>query len=174
MDIYTPTDCVPSLSVQLPFLGMLEFPQEPIQIPSLGYVVIRTVKLSMNFIIMDFGLQDKEDRKNFLGLFHETIEELEPEVKDIVLYQMKLSAERRFEIKKNYLSRSYERERFRHRDDYERIVLEGDCENCKIGSIVVWSKIEYRKKFSSLNRDDPIKVDCGNCNSKNSFIISNF
>ena len=87
---------------------------------------------------------------------------------------MKLSAERRFEIKKNYLSRSYERERFRHRDDYERIVLEGDYENCKIGSIVIWSYIDYRKKFSSLNRDDPIRLDCGNCNSKNSFIIPNF
>ena len=48
-------------------------------------------------------------RRNFLDLFHETIEELEPEVKEIVLYQMKLSAERRFEIKKNYLSRSYEK-----------------------------------------------------------------
>ena len=51
-------------------------------------------------ILVDFGLDDKEDRWNFLDLFHETIEGLEPEVKEIVLYQMKLSAERRFEIKK--------------------------------------------------------------------------
>lgn len=124
--------------------------------------------------LVDFGLDDKEDRRNFLDLFHETIEELEPEVKELVLYQMKLSAERRFEIKKQYLSRSYERRRFRHRDDYGRIVLEGDCESCKIGSIVVWDYIDYRKKFSSLNRDDPIRLDCGNCGAKNSFVIPNF
>ena len=125
-------------------------------------------------ILVDFGLNDKEDRRNFLDLFHETIEELETEVKKIVLYQMKLSVERRFEIKKNYLSRSYERERFRYRDDYETIVLEGDCESCKIGSIVIWPYIDYRKKFSGLNRDDPIRLDCGNCGAKSSFVIPNF
>ena len=122
-------------------------------------------------IVVDFGLEDKEDRKSFLHLFVEAIEELEPGVREIVLYQMKLSAERKFEIKKNYLSRSYEIRRFRHRDDYERIVLEGDCENCKIGSIVVWSYIDYKKIFSSLNRADPIRLDCEICKSKNSFII---
>lgn len=125
-------------------------------------------------ILLDFGLNDKEDRRNFLNLFHETIEELEPGVKELVLYQMKLSAERRFESKKRHLSRSYERERFNHRDDYENIVLEGDCENCKLRSIVIWDYIEYRKIFSSLNRKDPIRLDCGNCGAKSSFIISNF
>ena len=124
--------------------------------------------------VMDFGFDDREDRRNFLDLFHETIEELEPEVKDIVLYQMKLSAERKFEIKKNYLSRRYERYRFMYRANYESIVLEGNCENCNVESIVIWSYIDYRKKFSTLNRDDPIRLDCENCKTKNSFIIPNF
>jgi hypothetical protein len=124
--------------------------------------------------LLDFGFQAEEDRRTFLKLFHETIEELEPGVKELVLYQMKLTAERRFEFKKRYLSRSYERERFKHRDDYENIVLEGDCESCKMGSIVVWDYIEYRKIFSSLNRKDPIRLDCGNCRAKSSFVIPNF
>jgi hypothetical protein len=46
---------------------------------------------------------DKEVSKNFLGLYRETLDELNPEVQNIVRYQLKLSTERRFEDKMNYL-----------------------------------------------------------------------
>lgn len=61
-----------------------------------------------------------------------------------------------------------------YRANYESIVLEGNCENCNVESIVIWSYIDYRKKFSTLNRADPIRLDCENCTTKNSFIIPNF
>jgi hypothetical protein len=78
--------------------------------------------------IVHLGLKDKEDRQYFLDLWRETIEELDEEVQDIVLYQMKLSTERRFEDNKDYLSKEYEKLRFLYRADHRSIVLEGSCE----------------------------------------------
>lgn len=55
--------------------------------------------------VMDLHFKEGETRRYFLDLWRETIEELDSEVQDIILYRLKLSAERRFEDKNNYLSR---------------------------------------------------------------------
>jgi hypothetical protein len=118
--------------------------------------------------------KDKEVSKNFLDLYRETIDELNPEVQDIVLYQLKLSTERRFEDKNNYLSKDYEKLRFMFRADHKSIVLEGNCEKCKQRTITVISYFEYRKRFVLAERDNPIRLDCEICNTKDSYVISYF
>jgi hypothetical protein len=124
--------------------------------------------------VYGFTFKDKSDRKKFLDLWYENLEEQEPEVKDIFLYQMKLSVEKRFEYSVSHFSREYERQRFKHRADHQKIVLEGRCESCKQPTVVIWSYINYLKIFANVEDDDPIRIDCKTCNTKNSGIIPNF
>jgi hypothetical protein len=125
--------------------------------------------------IYDLAFKDKADRRKFFDLWYENLEEQKPEVKDIFLYQMKLSAERRFfEAKNRQLSRKYEREQFKFRADHEKIVLEGNCEKCKQPTIVVCSYTEYRERFADMDGNDIVKFDCQSCKTKGSCIIPNF
>jgi hypothetical protein len=124
--------------------------------------------------VYDFAFKDKSDRKKFLDLWDENLEQQEPEVKDIFLYQMKLSVERRFEYSVSHFSREYERQRFNLRADHQKIVLEGRCESCKQLMVVIWSYIDNRNMYANVEGDDPIRIDCKKCNTKNSSIIPNF
>lgn len=86
---------------------------------------------------------------------------------------MKLDAERRFQNKKEYFTKEYEEKRFQYRDNYEYIVVEGSCQNCGTGPLVL-SYLEYRKGFANVARNDSIKLDCPICDSKDNLVISNF
>jgi hypothetical protein len=119
---------------------------------------------------VDFGFKNAEDRKVFFGLWLETLEDLRPDLKEIILYQMKLDVERRFEDKQEYLSRDYEQVRFENRDHSDRIVVQGICKSCNKDSVVVISYIEYRKKFADYG--DPIKLNCDMCKATDSFSIT--
>ena len=122
----------------------------------------------------EMRFKDKEISENFLNLYRETIEESDPDVQEIVLHQLKLLTERRFEDKMNYLSKDYEKYRFMFRTDYESIVLEGNCEKCKQRTILILSYFEYRKKSVLVDLNDPIRLDCKICNAKDSYVIPNF
>ena len=122
---------------------------------------------------MDFGLPDKKSREVFMDLWNETFEDLDKKARSLVLFQMKLSAERRFEDTKGFLTREYEEMRFKNRDDYERIVVEGSCKRCGTGPAVL-PYLEYRKRFAAVAPYGSIKLDCRTCNTKGSLIIPNF
>jgi hypothetical protein len=123
-------------------------------------------------VSMEF--KDKEVSKNFLDLYRATIKELDPEVQNIVYYQLKLSTERRFEDKMNYLSKDYEKHRFMFRADHKSIVLEGYCEKCKQRTTKVISYFDYRNKTTLIDRNDPIRLDCKICKTRDSYVIPNF
>jgi activator of HSP90 ATPase len=134
---------------------------------------IKNIPHLFNYAVsMEF--KDKEASKNLLDLYRETIDELNPEVQNIVRYQLKLSTERRFEDKMNYLSKDYEKHRFMFRADHESIVLEGNCEKCKQRTTKVISYFDYRDKTTLIDRNDPIRLDCEICKTKDSYVIPNF
>jgi hypothetical protein len=123
---------------------------------------------------LDFGFKEKRERTYFLELWFETIEELNQEVQQLILYQMKLSAERRFEDSLVYNDREYEKLRFDSRDNYEIIVVEGVCEKCKRAATVKLPYKEYRKRFAEVEPNDHIKLDCNMCNTKDCFALPIF
>jgi len=131
-------------------------------------------QLLQEYYVSDFGFRNKSDRKKFLQLWSETLEEQSQEVRDLVFHQQKLITERRFEYKTDHFSREYERQRFDHRADRENIVLEGTCEKCNKQNVVIWSYIDYRRRPSDFEGDDLIRFDCQRCGSKYSCVIPNF
>jgi hypothetical protein len=78
-----------------------------------------------NRIVMTFGeffqyillprLKDKDKGARYLRLWSDTINELEPQVKELVLYNLKLDLERRMERQVEFY-KNYEQVRFAIRD----------------------------------------------------------
>jgi hypothetical protein len=95
------------------------------------YTEAENMKELLQYHIHDFALKNKSDRKTILQLWSKTLEERSLEDRDIILYGEKLLTELRFEFKMGP-SREYERQRFKHRADHEKIVLEGKCEMCSV------------------------------------------
>jgi hypothetical protein len=125
--------------------------------------------------VVDLGFEDENMRRNFFNLWRETLEKLGSNQKALVLYQMKLDAERRFQNKKEYLTSEYEEMRFLYRDDYSRIAVEGSCEKCNLqqGSIML-DFLDYREALAHGAPTDSIKTQCPSCSTKDSLVIANF
>src|SRR5215212_3224518 len=123
--------------------------------------------------VVHLDFKEAETRRYFLDLWREAVEELESNQKALVLYQMKLDAERRFQTRTEYFTKEYEEKRFQYRDNYENIVVEGNCKKCGTGPLAL-SYLDYRKGFANVVRGDSIKLDCPICGSKDSLVIPNF
>lgn len=125
--------------------------------------------------IYDFEFKDKADRKKFLKLEYKVFEEQNPELKNIFLHNMKLDIERRYVNKIHYPSQKYEREQFTLRGDYQNIVLEGSCKNCKESNIIICSYFDYKEKLADIDSaDNGTRFDCQKCKKKYSCIVPNF
>jgi hypothetical protein len=122
---------------------------------------------------LEFDFECKHDRKRFLHLQTAVIEKLPPDVKDIVLYEIKLSIERKFQMSRRYLSREYEKQCFRSRANHKTIILEGCCEKCRQYSIVRWSYAYYKEKQIELHNNN-IRYHCPKCKIKFGCIIPVF
>ena len=137
------------------------------------YTEAENMKELLQYHIHDFALKNKSDRKTILQLWSKTLEEQSLEDRDLIIYGEKLLTELRFEFKMGP-SREYERQRFKHRADHEKIVLEGKCEMCIKKNIVIWPYIEYKRRIADLEVDDLIRFDCQKCKKENSCVIPNF
>ena len=110
--------------------------------------------------IVNLAFYSKQSQTEFLKVLYETVEALDKEVKKLVLYNMKLFAERQYENKQQDSTRQYEQFRFDLRRDYERIAVQGYCENCK-------NKQNLALHYSDLispTANDGIRVKCPSCN----------
>ena len=125
--------------------------------------------------LVDLGFKDEKTRKDFWNIWLETIKELDTKTQQLVLHQMKLDVERRFQNKKEYLTSEYEEMRFLYRGDYSRIAVEGSCEKCNLqqGSIML-DILDYREALARGLPTDSIRSQCPLCNTKDSLVIPNF
>jgi hypothetical protein len=121
--------------------------------------------------IFDSGFRDTQEQTIFMNLWYETIRELRPKIRKMMLYRMKSSLEKRFERKLEYVSKEYEAFQFKLRTNYQQIALEGYCRNCKLKRNVALHYLDYIKTVSAASRD--IMVRCTICNMKDSIIIPN-
>src|SRR5215469_1240439 len=108
----------------------------------------------------------------FLGLIDETLEELDPKVSDLAIYQIKLEYERKMrDTAKN--PSSYEKLRFDYRNMHDAIVTESYCEKCHYHIAVA---IKYHDYASLAKKAFPFPIvlgnnQCPNCRAVDSLII---
>ena len=131
--------------------------------------------LIQEFYIDDFfTLKNNDDRKILLKQWSDTLEDQCDEIKQLFLYQQKLIIERRFEYNAGYFSRDYERKRFEHKADNDKIILEGTCKKCQKQTVVMCFYMDYRRRSSGLDGNDLMTFDCQKCESQNCCIIHGF
>jgi YD repeat-containing protein len=123
-------------------------------------------------LVFESSFSGCEVQMDLVGIWYETIQHLDPEIQKLMLYRTKVSQERRFELNRISVSKEYEEFRFELRSDYERIAVQGYCENCKSMQNVALHYLELIR-FSRTDNID-IRVDCRACNTKDILLISNF
>ena len=119
--------------------------------------------------IFDSGFRDSQEQMNFLTVWYDLVQVLEPEIQNMMLYRMKLSIERMFENMHD-LTKEYEEFRFKLRGNYQTIALEAYCKKCKVRRNVALHYLNYVKRFI-LDAKNEIRVKCPICNTKDSIII---
>lgn len=116
---------------------------------------------------------DSNTQREFFELWNQTIKELEPDVRQIVLHQLKLNAELRYQKMKAPLSRIYEKVRFQYRANFNYIIVGGDCKICGYCDVIPLEYIEYVR--SIMDPNSIIKIlECKKCKAKDCMIISKF
>lgn len=102
------------------------------------------------------NFKDQNTKVMFSELWDETIMELEPAIKNIVLYNTKLSIERDIQDHvKAY--QSYEKMWFKSKNDHRRAVVECSCTNCEYYTPYAIDIMEYKER-SLYSRIDPSQL----------------
>jgi hypothetical protein len=100
--------------------------------------------------------------KLFVSTWVETINELEPLVRKLYMYDQKLVID--IKMGSKALSKEYEKLRLELRGETERIVLEGVCNACKQRSVFPMEIIEYTLRLANADLIHP-SVKCSKCNA---------
>ncbi|HEY7572876.1 MAG TPA: hypothetical protein VH796_16065 [Nitrososphaeraceae archaeon] len=105
-------------------------------------------------------------------LWDQIFNRLDPQIKSLVMYTMKVEIERRMDLQvKN--GKNYEKLRFKIRDDPEMIAIEGYCSKCMYYIPGAVDVLEYKMEMISANTiNQPVLfIRCPNCKSDKSFRI---
>jgi hypothetical protein len=118
--------------------------------------------------IFNSNFRDSQVQGELSCLWFETVQELDPDTRKIQIHQLKLDLERKFANNQEGVRRQYEELRFKLRQDYEKIALEGDCLNCKYSGSV---ELHYTEYFKIIN-GKAMAARCPQCGTQN-LLISN-
>lgn len=104
--------------------------------------VIRIADL-FNYI-WRFDFDDLDARIRFNNMCFETLDELDPEIRNLMLHGLKLDIERRMKAAaKNF--EKFEQARFMIKADYNKVALECFCKECDIFIYDAEDVLDYRK-----------------------------
>jgi hypothetical protein len=121
-------------------------------------------------ITFDQKMKDKVDR--YVKLWFESLNELDPETKSLLLFNIKTERENEIMIRSSG-PWSYESMRFQYRQDYNSIVVEGLCNNCFYVQPRVID-IEGYLNFSLIRTDQSYALSrCNHCNDKGMVVLTN-
>ncbi len=107
------------------------------------------------------------ESKRFLRMKGEAFNGLSPEMKKRFMHLKKLEIEERMYKKLNNFE-NFEKTRFEIRNDYEKIVIEGFCQNCNLYHVMKLSLVEY---LSKVNYREYETRKCPICEKENSIKI---
>jgi hypothetical protein len=109
------------------------------------------------------------DKFNILLL--ETLNELEPKVKERAMFRLKLLYEYRMKLSTHDFVQ-FEKARFAARDRFDKLVLECGCLSCLCIRYEMIDLIEYFAKLRyQIQGYSALKMDCPSCGEKNSLQI---
>jgi hypothetical protein len=152
------------------FGSMVEFFREPLTIG----LPVMTIHSYFDYVTVIENMST-DDKGYFLDLADQTIEELRPEVKDLVVYQIKLEFERTM-LSKSHFKKGYEKLRFQSRDLHNAVVVEAHCTKCDHYTSVVILYLEYIK-LAKKAIPRPITLtnqNCPACKAADCFTIPSF
>jgi hypothetical protein len=129
--------------------------------------IMNIKELFMNLGILHFADKDKADL--YSRLWSETMDELDEEVKEHVLQQIKLELEWEMGQQVKYI-RGFEELRIQLRDRPNILALEGVCQSCGLPSPIQIETMEYLEN-TKLLPNDPILVRCRRCNKDASITV---
>jgi len=144
----------------------------PVLVNRIHFTVVYDNKL-LNFVdLFHSSLYSpflNENSSSFIDAFYDTIESLDPDIKKLVLHQIKIVAENRFRYILENIPRQYEELRFGLRSDYERIAAAGYCDSCDCDQVITLHYLDL-KRFSLANGYDT-NWTCPICRSEESLTI---
>ena len=121
---------------------------------------------------LDYMINEAQDRNLFIDFWYESANKLDSDSRRIFLYETKLNVEQKVKNKILGYSKEYEKQWFASKADYQRIVLEGDCEKCKQPNVIILTHDDYRNLVKNSSIIDGIRIstqkfDCKYCKIKN-------
>jgi hypothetical protein len=111
---------------------------------------------------------DDKDLKVHMQLWNETLNEMDPNLRPMFLYKLKLEIEREMEYRiKN--QDVFEKLCFEIRDKYDMIVMEGYCKNCNLYMYGTGSLLEYLQVIGAAP-SEYVMAKCTNCNNDSAIV----
>jgi hypothetical protein len=103
------------------------------------------------------------------ALWQETLNELEPKVKELVMFRIKLLYEQRMK-ERAYDLAQFELDRYNAREKFDKLVLQCGCSSCPRVSYDTIDLVEYMTRYH-LHGYSALEMDCPACKATNSLQI---
>lgn len=116
------------------------------------------------------NIKDENTRKTLWQSWNDTLQDLKPKIKELVLYQLKLEFEGRIEDKVQY-PQNFEIVRFKERADPYHIVTQTACKNCGKVEYRTRDYFEYRSRLTQIGLNEPLLEDCPECKKADSLEV---
>jgi len=103
----------------------------------------------------------------YADLLDDTLTELDPNVKVLLFYEIKLLLEQGMATRIQVHHKEFEQQRFELRECPDRIVLEAKCKNCTNSYLVVDSEIIYYLRKRNFAPNTPVPTsECSECQER--------
>ena len=135
------------------------------EILSSDQILSDTRDLLQELVRLEF--KDKDKAVFFLNLWNETLEELDMEVKNLFMYQLKLEIEGRMAVQV-IGTKFYEETHYSHRDRPDLVTLECFCTKCNLFVPAGIRLLQYRKAHAY---GKPITAECPSCQTPGSLQV---
>jgi hypothetical protein len=125
-------------------------------------------------IVYEFTIfTNKKFREKVWNTFIATLNSLDEISRKIILFNEKMSIEKRISEESEFLSREWEELWLKNINDCNKLVLIGICKNCKESHPVLVDYYKYKEKMFLLEHNTPILVgDCDKCKVSDKLLIS--
>lgn len=117
-----------------------------------------------------YYIDDEKKSEFFVDLWDETLNEMDPHTKKLLLHYIKLDMERKMlDGSKN--PENFENRRFELRDRYDMVTVEGVCKNCN-SCFSIGIPLQGYLKIANVLPSDPAMTKCVLCHTDDSYVIN--
>ncbi len=108
-----------------------EFVIDPLRESLESYPMINTMK-ELEYSIVIFRTNSAEKAKLYLDLWDEAFNEMTPDIRELLLFNMKIDIEQRM-MTRAMAPQNYEKHRMQNIQKGDLLTIEGYCKNCNLG-----------------------------------------